>query len=91
MKNPIPDEIADKAITLQDQFFDLRGLSAYSSLAVPTLRSYIRAGGLPHYRLRGKLIIKRSEFDTWMEQFRVSKALDLETIAEEAVRSVRAG
>ena len=54
-------------------FLDLRGLAAYSSLGVSTLRGYMKARRrpLPHYRMRGKVMVKRDEFDRWMLQWRV--------------------
>lgn len=57
-----------------DRYLDLEALSAYSWLSVSTLRRYIRRRGLPHYALDGKLLIKRSEFDEWLGQFRRVKA-----------------
>ena len=77
------------SICLIDRYFDLRGLSAYSSMKVPTLRDYIKAGGLPCFKLKGKILVKRSEFDSWIQRHRLSKASDLESIAEEAVASLR--
>ena len=53
----------------QDQFFDLKTLSQYSCLSVRTLRNYL--GKLPHYRVGGKLLIRKSEFDRFMDKYRV--------------------
>jgi len=78
----IPDEIVETAITLKDQFFDLRGLSVYSCLGVGTLRDYIRAGRLPCFKLRGKIVVKRSEFDSWIEQYRHRKSQNLDVIVD---------
>ena len=47
----IPDKIA-KTIAFEDQFFDLKGLSAYSSLGISSLRHHIRGNGLPVYCIR---------------------------------------
>lgn len=61
-----------------DRHFDLKGLSVYSSLAVPTLRDYLCApGGLPHFKVKGKILVKKSEFDSWLEaKYRVRNNLD---------------
>ena len=61
-----------------DHFLDLKRLSRYSSLAVPTLRDYLRApGGLPHFKVKGKILVKKSEFDSWLEaKFRIQNNLD---------------
>jgi len=66
----IPDDILEPALT--DQYFHLRGLSVYSSMGIATLRDYLRAGDLPHFKLKGKLLIKRSDFDQWLEKYRSS-------------------
>jgi len=85
----IPKVIAESAIVLSDQYFDLKGLSLYSALAVPTLRDYIREGALPYFKLKGKVLVRKSEFDTWLEKFRVDRKKDLNTIANEIVHSVK--
>lgn len=66
----MPDDIAEPVIALKDQYFDLKGLSAYSALAVSTLRDYIRKGRLPCFKLEGKILVRRSDFDQWIDQFR---------------------
>jgi hypothetical protein len=88
----IPNSIARKAIILEDQFFDLNGLAAYSSLGKSSLRYHIRENGLPCYSIRNddgkvsKLLIKRSEFDRWMQQ---RWRDDLDDIANEVLREYR--
>jgi hypothetical protein len=70
----IPDSIIKAGITLEDQFFDLKGLSVYSSLGISSLRYHIRENALPCYSIRNdkgqvtKTLIKRSEFDRWMQK-----------------------
>lgn len=85
----IPDDITGTAIALKDQYFDLKGLSAYSSMAVPTLRDYISTGQLPCFKLKGKFLIKRSEFDTWLEGFRLNKGQDLNDLVDGAMASLK--
>jgi excisionase family DNA binding protein len=73
-----------------DIIYDLRGLSGYCpALKIPTLRSYIRSGQLPHYKLKGKILIRKSEFDAWLEAFRVNKKQDLVAIAKEALEKIK--
>jgi excisionase family DNA binding protein len=76
----IPDNIIEPAITLKDQYFDLPGLARYCSLKVPTLRSHISSGDLPAFKVKGKILIKKSEFDSWLERYRVNKKRDLDNI-----------
>ena len=57
-----------------DPFLSLKALAGYSSLSVRTLRHFIDElppeQALPCYRLPGKLLVRRSEFDAWLEQYR---------------------
>ena len=82
----LPDSIAEKGI-LKDQLFDLKRLSAYSSLSVSTLRHHVR-DGLPAYSVRGKILVRRSEFDRWLEGFRVSREQDLDQLADEIMAEI---
>ena len=83
----IPNKIA-KTIAFEDQFFDLKGLSAYSSLGISSLRHHIRENALPVYCIRNgkgqvtKTLIKRSEFDRWMQ---LRWRADLDAIADEVL------
>ncbi len=86
----IPDDIADKVIGLHDQYFDLRGLSAYSSLGVSTLRDYIRLGALPVYKIKGKILIRKSEFDSWMNNYRLKYTKqDLDKIVDDVLTDLK--
>jgi hypothetical protein len=70
----IPDSIIKTGVLFEDQFFDLKGLSVYSSLGLSSLRYHIREDGLPCYFIRNhkgvvtKTLVKRSEFDRWMTE-----------------------
>jgi len=55
---------------VEAEFLDLARLSIFSSIAVITLRGYLRVGML-HYRLRGKILVRKSEFIDWVKQHRV--------------------
>jgi len=78
----IRNDIRDRTETLKAQFLDLRGLSEHSSLGVSTLREYIKTGSLPGYKIRGKIIIKLSEFNEWLERYRINKDQDLNEIVD---------
>lgn len=58
---------------VQPSFLDLRTLAAYSSCSVRWLRDRLvdRSHPLPHYRIGGKLLVQRDEFDHWMSVHRV--------------------
>jgi len=72
-----------------DRLLDLRGLSEYSSLGVPTLRDYLRSGGLPHFRLKGKILVRVSEFDGWLESFRVDAKQKLDGLVNDVMNSLK--
>jgi hypothetical protein len=56
-----------------DPYLSLRALAAYSGLSIRTLRGFLTrtppAQALPCYRLEGKILVRRSTFDAFMEQF----------------------
>jgi hypothetical protein len=84
----IPDNIIEPAISLKDQYFDLRGLEAYSALKVSTLRDHIRSEGLPYFKVKGKLLIRKSEFDTWLEGYRVNRSKQINDIVDDVMDSL---
>lgn len=58
------------------EYLTLRKLSAYSGISPRSLRHYLThpVGPLPHYRIQRNILVKRSDFDTWIIQFRRSDA-----------------
>jgi hypothetical protein len=72
-----------------DIIYDLKGLSGYCSLKIPTLRDYIKSGGLPCFKVKGKILVKRSEFDNWLEGYRINKKQDLYTIVDGVMESLK--
>lgn len=71
----IPSEIVRACnIVLDDKYFNLSGLSEYSSMSKSALRYHIRENGLPHFAIRNdagqvtQYLIRRSEFDFWMKK-----------------------
>jgi hypothetical protein len=58
---------------LEDQYFTLVQLQAYSKISERQLRKYLAlppAQALPCYRPGRKVLVRRSEFDTWFARFR---------------------
>jgi hypothetical protein len=57
-----------------DPFLSLRALADYSGLSVRTLRTFLErnppAQALVCYRLAGKVVVRRSDFDAYMLQYR---------------------
>lgn len=55
-----------------DPYLSLKTAAAYTSLSVRTLRSRLTNPHhpLPCYRLGGKILLKRSDLDRWLDAFR---------------------
>lgn len=51
-----------------DRYLSLTELAAYSGLSVRTLTRHIHAAEapLPHYRIGTRILVRRSEFDSWV-------------------------
>ena len=59
--------------TVLDPYLSLRALATYSGLSRRTLRTHLERlpnEALPCYRLGGKILVRKSEFDAWIAQFR---------------------
>ena len=76
----IPRDIAAPAIALTDGYFDLQGLSAYASIPIGTLRDHIKRG-MPCFKVGKRILVKRSEFDAWIETHRMT--VDVSGIVDE--------
>jgi excisionase family DNA binding protein len=70
-----------------DPFLSLRALATYCGLSVRKLRDYLDdpLHPLPHYRVGGKILVRRSEFDAWISRYRQVGALDVNQIVGEVL------
>ena len=92
-KERLSEKAQRKATTdwapVEDCYLDLKKLSLYSSLSVRTLRNMLKGPDpLPHYRLKGKILVKRSDFDRYMERFKAIQASELRRLVDEVVKAV---
>jgi hypothetical protein len=73
----------------EDTFLDLKQLSLYSTFSDSTLRGYLSdtEKPIPFFRINRKILIKKSEFDLWMEQFR-GENNDLDRIVDEVINDL---
>ena len=73
----------------EDNFLDLKQLSRYSTFSDSTLRGYLSdpENPIPFFRVNRKILVKKSEFDRWMEQFR-GKNNDLDRIVDEVINDL---
>jgi hypothetical protein len=98
--NSAPDEGAARGpgllaervvVTLPlDPFLSLRALAAYSGLSVRKLRQHLEdsARPVPCYRVGGKILVRRSEFDAWITAYRQRGRLDVNRIVGDVLRDV---
>lgn len=70
-------------------YFDLKGANAYCSLSGSALRNHINSGELPCFKVKGKILIKRSELDAWIEAYRHNRKQNINTIVNEALTSIK--
>lgn len=79
-------------VRIDDAYFSLVELSKYAGLSVRTLRGYLVhvSRPLPHYRIGGKIVVLRSEFDTWVSQFKViGAAVPVDALVDDIVDAMR--
>jgi len=74
--------------TSLDPFLSLKGLAGYASLSRRTLQDLINApqDPLPSYRVGGKLLVRKSEYDAWARR-RASRKDHSSTALAEADRA----
>ena len=67
-----------------DPFLGLRALAGYSGLSVRCLRTHLAdpRRPLPCYRIGGKILVRRSEFDAWAGQFRQVGLANVDAIVD---------
>jgi excisionase family DNA binding protein len=70
-----------------DPFLSLKALAAYAGLSVRKLRQHLDdpVHPLPHYRVGGKIVVRRSEFDAWMSAYRQVRAVQVKRIVDEVL------
>ena len=72
-------------------YFSLKALAVYSGLSVRTLRGYLTnpARPLPHLRIGGKILVRRSDFDAWADGFRASMPERVSALVADALEGLR--
>jgi len=80
MKSPRP---------VETEYLDIQALAIYTCLSPRTLRKILnRQGGPPAYRLPGKILVRRSDWDNWVEQYR-REPVNLDTLVDEVLTEFR--
>jgi hypothetical protein len=73
-----------------DPFLSLRALAAYSGLGARKLRDYLTdpLHPLPCYRVGGKILVRRSEFDAWIARYRQLGRPDVDRLVADALQDL---
>jgi hypothetical protein len=76
--------------TALDPFLSLRALATYSSLGARRLRDYLTdpLHPLPCYRVGGKILVRRSEFDAWIARYRQLGRPDVDRLVADALKNL---
>jgi len=74
-----------------DPYLSLKALAGYSGLSVRTLRGYLTdpVHPLPHYRVRSRVLVRRSEFDQWIARYRQCGRPELDALVDEVIEDLR--
>lgn len=85
--------LADRVVvsTALDPFLSLKALASYASVSIRKLREYLDAPThpLPHYRVGGKIVVRRSEFDAWIAAYRRVGQSNVGGIVDSVMRDLR--
>jgi hypothetical protein len=81
------------AAVIERQWLDLAMLQLYASVSERTLRDWIHRAinPLPAVRVQGKILVRRSVFDCWLESHPLVPvdSLDVEATANEIIAGLR--
>jgi excisionase family DNA binding protein len=74
-----------KVVVELDPYLSLKALASYSGLSVRRLRDLLSdpAHPLPHYKVGGKILVRRSSFDRWIEFYNATP--DVSGVVNEVV------
>ena len=90
LRGILPKEVV--LSTTLDPYLPLKALVKYAGLSVRKLREHIAdpLHPLPHYRVGGKIVVRRSEFDAWIASYRQIGNPGQDEIVSEIMASLKA-
>lgn len=90
LSSPVIERVEARVIL--DPYLSLAGLAGYSGLSVRKLRAHLAdvMHPLPCYRVGGKILVRRSEFDVWIAAYRQRGRGDVDRLVDEVIREVSA-
>ena len=73
-----------------DPFLSLQALATYSGLSRRKLRAHLSnpAHPLPCYRIGSKIVVRRSEYDTWAACYRQVGHVDVDHIVSDVLEAI---
>lgn len=76
---------------MTDPYLPLRALAQYSGLSVRKLRALLvdPAHPLPHFKIGGKIVVRRSDFDGWIAAYRRRGRVDVDAAVDEILTSLQ--
>lgn len=57
--------------TVTQEYLSIKDLVHYCGLSERTIRSYLKNKSLPHFCVGRKILIKKEQFDRWMQSYRI--------------------
>lgn len=79
-------------LTIERGWLSLRELTEYASVSERTLREWVHRStdALPAVRVDGKILVRKSEFDAWLERHRIRPdSIDVGKIVDDVLKGVR--
>jgi len=77
------------AVLNVDVYLNKKQAAVYLSSSVSFLETLMAEDGLPFYRIRKKILFRKSEIDRWSKQYSErGESVDLKKLADEALRKV---
>lgn len=73
-----------------DPFLPLKALADYSGLSVRKLREHLEdpRHPLPCYRVGGKILVRRSEFDAWISAYHHRGRVDVNQLVSDVLKGL---
>jgi excisionase family DNA binding protein len=79
--------------TIDRGWFSLRERTEYASVSDRTLREWLHRStdALPAVRVDGKILVRKSQFDDWLERHRIqpSVPVDVESIVNSLLKETK--
>jgi hypothetical protein len=72
-------------------YFDLQSLAVYTSISVRCWRDLLRQPGAPPIYRLGKLLVKKSDVDVWLERFRQEPGQGLAAVVDSVMEKFEGG